>query len=501
VGSLQGTIQDVQTVLRGGQEPGAIDWSDPYRALGVTQVKDKVKDQQNLARATLNVKDATLQDDAAQKVFNVTFAEGEKLLRELASAKLKVEPGPTVKQKKDLDEYNKHLAESVSLLDKLQEGIAHQWIVQVNETIAVINNVAAAAKAAFQSVLGLGRKTQELSQPPSRDVSQSTRDILSEHETEVHASGGYVRGGGSGTSDSILARLSNGEFVINAGSARRLGAPFLQRLNRYASGGNVGGGLDYDPGGSDFTGGAPDWRVDRPVLSTHERSVLWAAYNKWRAGPGGRLLRIADAETDAEYFKRTGFHYGPRPGEKPLASGRDYARDTPLASGRDYARETSLGLGPGLPGPARDREGHVIVPEGRGVETDAQYFARTGFHYGPRRPGSGPSDDAAYDAALRSLGITPQQMQRLRERTDQLMQGLDPSATPSHFSGGLITAPPIRFAEGGSVGSVSGTPVHLHIGGGTYPMSANSGVAAALVGAAKHSQMVSSGIKPSWYGR
>jgi len=56
----------------------------------------------------------------------------------------------------------------------------------------------------------------------------------------TNAAGGYIRGPGSGTSDSILARLSNGEFVLNAGSVRRLGVDFLQGLNNFAAGGLVG---------------------------------------------------------------------------------------------------------------------------------------------------------------------------------------------------------------------------------------------------------------------
>jgi hypothetical protein len=53
------------------------------------------------------------------------------------------------------------------------------------------------------------------------------------------ASGGVVRGPGSSTSDSIVARLSNGEFVLNAGSVRRLGVGFLQGLNSFADGGLI----------------------------------------------------------------------------------------------------------------------------------------------------------------------------------------------------------------------------------------------------------------------
>lgn len=45
------------------------------------------------------------------------------------------------------------------------------------------------------------------------------------------ADGGYISGPGTGTSDSIPARLSNGEYVIKASSVRRIGVPFLDALN------------------------------------------------------------------------------------------------------------------------------------------------------------------------------------------------------------------------------------------------------------------------------
>ena len=59
------------------------------------------------------------------------------------------------------------------------------------------------------------------------------------------ASGGYIIGPGSGTSDSVPAWLSNGEYVLSADAVSRLGVPFLNALNRgqaphFASGGYVG---------------------------------------------------------------------------------------------------------------------------------------------------------------------------------------------------------------------------------------------------------------------
>ena len=45
-----------------------------------------------------------------------------------------------------------------------------------------------------------------------------------------HAAGGLIHGAGSGTSDSILSYLSNGEFVMNAGATRKW-LPLLRVLN------------------------------------------------------------------------------------------------------------------------------------------------------------------------------------------------------------------------------------------------------------------------------
>lgn len=64
---------------------------------------------------------------------------------------------------------------------------------------------------------------------------------------KVFASGGSVAGPGTGTSDSIPAMLSNGEYVLNAQAVDRLGVPFLNGLNTgrlrgFASGGLVGSG-------------------------------------------------------------------------------------------------------------------------------------------------------------------------------------------------------------------------------------------------------------------
>lgn len=60
------------------------------------------------------------------------------------------------------------------------------------------------------------------------------------------STGGPVWGAGNGTSDSINARLSHGEFVVKASSVNKYGAAFLHAINegRFASGGLVGSAGD-----------------------------------------------------------------------------------------------------------------------------------------------------------------------------------------------------------------------------------------------------------------
>ena len=58
------------------------------------------------------------------------------------------------------------------------------------------------------------------------------------------ATGGQILGPGTSTSDSILARLSNGEFVIKAAAVDKYGVSFMHALNnmrlpQFAGGGSV----------------------------------------------------------------------------------------------------------------------------------------------------------------------------------------------------------------------------------------------------------------------
>ena len=63
-------------------------------------------------------------------------------------------------------------------------------------------------------------------------------------DAQRNAAGGHITGPGTGTSDSILSWLSNGEYVVKAAAVKRYGISMLDRINsmsipRFASGGYV----------------------------------------------------------------------------------------------------------------------------------------------------------------------------------------------------------------------------------------------------------------------
>jgi hypothetical protein len=100
-----------------------------------------------------------------------------------------------------------------------------------------------------------------------------------------YASGGYVRGAGSATSDSIPAWLSNGEFIIRAAAVRKYGVDFLGAINGLSAGPAVksgfpgfalGGPVSVSPPAVMTPGAA----TGRPVvLSLGEQSFQMVADN------------------------------------------------------------------------------------------------------------------------------------------------------------------------------------------------------------------------------
>ena len=109
---------------------------------------------------------------------------------------------------------------------KPAEGTATTAVTAALTTLAAAATSASAALAAMSATGGLGF------------------GFFAKGGLVRAAGGGAIRGAGSGTSDSIPAMLSNGEYVLTAKTAKRLGTPFLDAINSgqlpgYATGGIV----------------------------------------------------------------------------------------------------------------------------------------------------------------------------------------------------------------------------------------------------------------------
>lgn len=94
------------------------------------------------------------------------------------------------------------------------------------------------------------------------------------------AMGGMVRGPGTGTSDSINARLSNGEYVLRANAVKYYGTDFMNSLNqmqvqRGASGGQSNGVVYLSPEDRALLRSA----IDRPISLYTENTKIASSAN------------------------------------------------------------------------------------------------------------------------------------------------------------------------------------------------------------------------------
>jgi TP901 family phage tail tape measure protein len=102
-----------------------------------------------------------------------------------------------------------------------------------------------------------------------------------------YKNGGLIKGAGTGTSDSIPARLSNGEYVVNANAVSKYGVDFMNSLNQMRASGtmpsSVGAGMGS--GGSSMVYLSPEDRqllraaIDRPVALYTENTKIAASAN------------------------------------------------------------------------------------------------------------------------------------------------------------------------------------------------------------------------------
>jgi hypothetical protein len=140
-------------------------------------------------------------------------------------------------------------------------------------------------------------------------IAAAAGSILSAVPVPGFAAGGMVHGPGSGTSDSIVARLSAGEFVMRAAAVQHWGAGLLASMNaavgglsaplvarnpgRFADGGLVtaGGGtpVHLHLGGHSFALSGSGDVVSALVIEAHRHKIRATGIKpSWYGGTPGR---------------------------------------------------------------------------------------------------------------------------------------------------------------------------------------------------------------------
>lgn len=143
------------------------------------------------------------------------------------------------------------------------------------------------------------------------------KDSIASRILNGHATGGYISGPGTGTSDSIPAMLSNGEYVIKAEAVKRYGTNFLNAVNsgaftrmktslpRFAEGGYVGDALqDTARGMTDFAKS-----IGTSVSTTNNMNVALVrneqeAYEHFMRSPQGQKILVDFQKGNGRVFAR-----------------------------------------------------------------------------------------------------------------------------------------------------------------------------------------------------
>lgn len=247
----------------------------------------KIKEQALSAQARAKLQDEQQQLDLAQGIDDQIQANENRIVD------LKAELAKPINLDLDITAAEQKIAKLQAELAKLSGGTPTSGGAEapgaseaVPTTEVQANTVEAeAAVDNFTSKLDAIPETKTVTiQAVTNPAPGSYTDPVSEWNSSVngYATGGLIRGPGSGISDSIVARLSNGEFVIRAAAVRHYGAELLTginnlRLPRFAEGGLVSasmGSLVEDSGsrpmvGSTFVFPGPGGG-EFPVMTTKE---------------------------------------------------------------------------------------------------------------------------------------------------------------------------------------------------------------------------------------
>jgi len=250
---------------------------DKYQAYIVSLVESGLKGK-DLADAI-----AEANTEFADQAKKAGFAESElvgytKTVTQFGIAASKIPSGVTVTFKSDTDAATQAIKEYMAKANAANKTVTTNFNANVNgaEKVAILARI-----LALQTQIEIGSeqlKKDNLNAEGRRNLgagmSSAGREIAQlQASLRNMAAGGYVSGPGSSTSDSIPARLSNGEFVMNAAAVRTYGVDFMNSLNNQQTvrPSFAGSSATTQSAGSSIVYLSPDDRallraaIDRPV--------------------------------------------------------------------------------------------------------------------------------------------------------------------------------------------------------------------------------------------
>lgn len=199
-----------------------------------------------------------LKNQQAQELAQLQAFYDQKLMSEEEFQKRKQQ----IISRYENERWQKEMAEYVTGLSDL--GGAFDVLTSTVEQSAGKQSAAYKAMFAVSKAFAIAEASVKLSQAIAQAMADTTAltpaqkfanmaavaaagaNVISQITSVAFAKGGHVQGPGTGTSDSILARLSNNEFVMTSRTVDHYGVGFLNALNqrrlpKFANGGHVGG--------------------------------------------------------------------------------------------------------------------------------------------------------------------------------------------------------------------------------------------------------------------
>lgn len=129
--------------------------------------------------------------------------------------------------------------------EKIGEAIKKTWeAFKDNSVIKFLGSVLGVLRDIIAAMAKAGGGQGDLNAAPN---AQNSGSDAGGGGQQGFRTGGMVNGPGSGTSDSISARLSNGEFVATAAAVKHYGSDFFHALNSMSLGSFASGGLVGTP--------------------------------------------------------------------------------------------------------------------------------------------------------------------------------------------------------------------------------------------------------------